>query len=325
MDDLSVDLRTWTPVHVAIRSGPPTILWARLDSPPHDPFFELDAERAMRRPFNALFARRTPLDVLDALGDEPAAHPPTGFVFHQSRAGSTLIARMLMQLAASVVFSEAQPLDALLHLRRHVPDAVPPRRLRALLSALARPHGASGHVFVKWHAWHALELPFLRSAFPDVPWVFAFREPRALLESQARGAGTEVMPGTVDPRLLGITDPAELTSDDYGSRFLAAVAEAALRESTDAGAFVDYATLPDAVLTQVLPRFGIVPTAAETEAMHAVTARDAKQPGLAFVPRPLGTDSEREALARRWLDPLYVRLLARADRLRLLRRDRDRE
>ncbi|HTW82590.1 MAG TPA: hypothetical protein VMD91_00825 [Candidatus Sulfotelmatobacter sp.] len=311
MDRLTADLRGWTPVHLAIRSGPPTITWARLGGPPRQPFFELDADRAMRRPFNAVFAVRTPLDVLDALVDDAAAHLPAGFVFHQSRAGSTLIARMLMQLDGAVVLSEAQPLDALLHLRRHVPDAVTPRRLHAMLHALARPAGERARTFVKWGAWHALELPVLRAVFPAVPWVFAFREPRALLESQARQLGPEAVPGTIDPRLLGITDPAELAGEDYVPRFLAALAESALREDAEPGAFVDYAELPEAVFAQVLPRFGITPTAGETAAMRAVTSRDAKQPSVAFAPRALDADPERDAWARRWLDPLYVRLRTR--------------
>jgi hypothetical protein len=316
VDELTPDLRAWTPVHVAIRSGAPTILWARVDDLSADPFFEQAADRAMRQPFNALFARRTPLGVLDALGDDAAASEPAGFVFHQSRSGSTLIARMLMQLADVVVLSEAQPLDALLHLRRHVPDAVTPRRLRAMIYALTRAFGDRRRVVVKWNGWHALELPFLRSAFAHVPWVFAFREPRGLLESQERMLGPEAMPGTVDPRLLGITDPAELAADDYVARFLAALAEAALRERIDPGAFVDYASLPETVFTQILPRFGISPSTAETAAMRAATARDAKQPSAAFAPREIAADPDRDATARRWLDPLYVQLRARAAAIR---------
>jgi hypothetical protein len=316
MDELTPDLRAWTPVHVAIRSGPPTILWARIDGPPREPFFESDADRAMRQPFNALFARRTALDVLDEIEDQAPENAPAGFVFHQSRSGSTLIARMLMELEDVVVLSEAQPLDALLHLRRHVPDAVTPQRVRAMIHALARPARTRRRVVVKWNGWHALELPFLHSAFADVPWIFAFREPRGLLESQERMLGPEAMPGTIDPRLLEITNPAELAADDYVARFLAALAQAALRESADAGAFLDYATLPDAVFAQVLPRFGIEPSKAEAAAMRAVTARDAKQPSAAFAPRNLAADPDRDAMARRWLDPLYVQLRTRAAAIR---------
>jgi hypothetical protein len=312
MDRLAAGLRAWTPVHVAIRSEPPTILWARLDGAPRDPFFEQSAERAMRRPFNALFARRTPLDVLDALAEEPAP-PPAGFVFHQSRAGSTLIARMLMRLDDAVVLSEPQPFDALLRLRRERPDAVPAHRLRAMLHALARPH-AGARRFVKWHAWHALELPFVRAAFPDVPWIFVFREPREMLASHERAVGAEAVPGNLDPRALGIADVAELSAPDYPARFLAAVAGAALGENGEGGTFLDYASLPDSVFTEVLPRFGVVPSAAETEAMRAVTADDAKQPEAAFVPRAVRPDPARDEAARRWLDEPYAALQVRASR-----------
>src|SRR5947208_3470516 len=52
-----------------------------------------------------------------ALLDEPGpALEPDGFVFHQSRCGSTLAARMLGALPRSTSVSEAPPIDSILQL-----------------------------------------------------------------------------------------------------------------------------------------------------------------------------------------------------------------
>ena len=173
----------------------PVVDWAIVDGPFREPFFEQTADRAMQHPFNQVFTRSTPLRALEALHAQEPGIAPTGFVFHMSRCGSTLIAQMLAQLSATIVLSEAQPLDALLRLRQQgVDEEALIGWLRAMVSALGRPRFGEQRLFVKFHAWHVLELPLIARAFPGVPWVFVFREPRAVLRSHARIAGAEADP-----------------------------------------------------------------------------------------------------------------------------------
>src|SRR5947209_13142624 len=72
------------------------------------PFFQDSILEALRHPYRALFQRQTPIA---ALGDVDALSP-TGFIFHMSRCGSTLVAQMLASSRRNVVISEASPLDA---------------------------------------------------------------------------------------------------------------------------------------------------------------------------------------------------------------------
>ena len=240
LDSLSAAaLAAWTPVRVR-ETG--EIDWALIDEPFTEPFFEQTADRAMRHPFNLAFARRTPLAVLDELHARAPSLAPAGFVFHMSRCGSTLIAQMLSRLSATIVLSEPQPLDALAKLHgRGFGEAVLIRWLRAMLSAIAASDRGERRVFVKFHAWHVRELPFIARAFPGVPWIFVFREPRAVLRSQARNPGAEVM---------RFADGAGL---EYTARVLAEFCNAALcYAGLGRSAFVEYATLPDAVTTDVV-------------------------------------------------------------------------
>ncbi|HEY0380808.1 MAG TPA: hypothetical protein VGC72_01175 [Candidatus Elarobacter sp.] len=310
------NLADWTPVRAGLQSGG-HIVWARLDEPFTEPFFEQTADRAMRRPFNQIFARRTSLAALDDAATRAPAIPPSGFIFHMSRCGSTLIAQMLAGLPSAVVLSEPQPLDALIRLRRgapNLPEETLLRWFRGMVSALGRPRRGEQRLFVKFHAWHVLELPFIARAFPGVPWLFVFREPRAVLRSQARNAGPELLAGMIDPAYLGIQDPAELASPDYGARVVASFCDAALRHrAVGRGMFVDYAALPGAVTSHVSEFFALPRSAADTQRMHEAALRDTK--AALTAPRlhaPQDGAATVEHMAATWLDAPYAALRALA-------------
>ncbi len=319
MDSIATEqLAGWTPVRVRLKSG--EIDWALVDAPLSEPFFEQSAELAMQHPFNLAFARRTPLAALDALSAHATGAAPAGFVFHMSRCGSTLVAQMLARLTATIVLSEPQPLDALLRLRgRGVDDDTLIRWFRAMANALAQPRGREQRLFVKFHAWHVLELPFIARAFPGVPWTFVFREPRAVLRSQVRSPGAEVVLGTIDPAYLRLDYAAgyAMKSGEYAACAVAAFCGAALRYAgTGRSAFVEYAALPDAVFSEVLPFFGVHAAEAEAARMRDAARLDTKDAGAAFRARGEDADApdEIERLAAAWLDTPYAALRAAASR-----------
>lgn len=316
----AASLAAWTPVRVYANGAEPLVEWALVGEPFRDPFFEQTADRTMRHPFNELFALRTSASELEAAYASDPGLAPSGFVFHMSRCGSTLVSQMLATLRASIVLSEPQPVDALLRLRRRMTDLGQEEKLagwlRALVGALGRPHAGERHLFVKFHAWHVLELPFIARAFPGVPWAFVFREPRAVLRSQAKSVGAELVAGTIDPAYLdldGATAHA-LPPDEYGARVLAAFCAAALHGARLGRArFVDYAALPDAVPAELLDFFGVPPADRDEERMRAVAGLDPKSAGAAFRPAPDAAHEEgaTDQLASRWLDGAYAALRAR--------------
>ncbi len=320
MDSLSAaGLAAWTPVRVYAGDGEPAVEWALIGEPLRDPFFEQTADRAMSRPFNELFARRTPMGELEASYASDPGLAPSGLVFHMSRCGSTLIAQMLASLRGAVVLSEPQPIDALLRLRRAMTARGEEEKLagwlRALVGALGRPHFGERHLFVKFHAWHVLELPFIARVFPGVPWTFVFREPRAVLRSQAKSTGAELVAGTIDPAYLDLDAASAhaLPADEYGARVLAAFCRAALADAGPGRArFVDYAALPDVVPTELLEFFGVPASDADAERMLGVARHDTKgTAGAAFRPASeLREEGSLDQLASRWLDGAYAALVA---------------
>ena len=310
-------LRAWTPTRVRANGAEPLVEWAIVDEPFADPFFEQTLERAMQHPFNRVFAQRTPIDALEILAALEPGLAPDGFIFHMSRCGSTLVAQMLAAVSSTIVLSEAQPLDALLALRsaRTCDDEQLVRWLRATVSVLARPRLGERRLFVKFNAWHVLELPLIARAFPGVPWIFLYREPREVLRSHARSPGAEAIAWTIDPAYFGIDRAAApfIPQDEFGARAVAAFCDAALRHaSVGRSRFVEYSELPDAVFTELFDFFGVVPPQGSLDRVRAVAERDAKNPGAAFRRDPERAAPEIDRLAERWLDPLYAALRAAA-------------
>jgi hypothetical protein len=303
-------LRDRTPAFVGRYATEPKVDWALVDGRFTDPFFGQTIDRAMAHPFNAVFACRTGLD---ALGEVHAAHPgltPAGFIFHLSRCGSTLVAQMLAAREAVRVLSEPQPLDAVI--RRSDPSG-DGRLVREMVSVLGRPCAGERDYVIKVAAWHVFALPLIRRAFPDVPFVFVFREPRAILASQEKIRGAELIPGDVDPAHAGLTaeEAAHMATDEYGARMLAAIARAALRHAASGRwLFVDYAELPDAVERRVLPFFGLSADRTDRERMQRASLRDTKADVLTAATSAGGgrLHARVDALAARFLDEPYAAL-----------------
>ena len=153
----------------------------------------------------------TPLDALAELQAADPGLPPTGFIFHMSRCGSTLVAQLLAALPQNIVISEAGPVDAVLRANWYDPNITSAQRiawLRALLSAYARPRHGEQHFYVKFDSWHTLELPLIQAAFPDVPWIFLYRDPVQVLVSHQRQRGSQMVPDLLPPQWLGLDPPA---------------------------------------------------------------------------------------------------------------------
>jgi hypothetical protein len=272
----------WMPVKVLFRDGQALAEWIwpgarRLT----EPFFEESVRAARRNPFTAQFRREMPLEAADAT----EALSPTGFIFHMSRCGSTLVAQMLAALDRTVVISEAPPVDDVIRAPLMLPElsrAQQIRWLRQVIRALGqRRSGGESLYFVKLDAWHIHHLPLFCEAFPAVPWVFVQRRPEEVIASQLRRPGMPGLPGALDPRLLGLRleDVTSLSREQWCSRVTGGFLEAAGAFRNDPrGLFVDHAQLPDAVWGPMARHFGVRFNDEEITRMRERARFDAKTP-----------------------------------------------
>lgn len=284
----------WTPVKVSFRDGEAVAECIYTGSFRFtEPFFQDSVTVAKRNPFTAMFRREMPLDAADSL--DPLA--PTGFIFHMTRCGSTLIAQMLASLDRAVVIAEAAPLDDVLQAGLTISDLPRERQvgwLRQIVAALGqRRGGAESLYFLKLDAWHIRHMALIREAFPDVPWIFVERRIEDVIASQLRQPGLPALPGAMDPRILGLRFEDILTPDreHWCRRVLSSFLEAAAAFRSDAsGLFVDYSELPEAVWGRVASHFGVRFSETEVAQMRETARFDAKNPQQLFQPLPAAGD-----------------------------------
>ncbi|MDB5678680.1 hypothetical protein [Sphingomonas bacterium] len=279
----------WLPTRSVPHANPPAFDWAWFgDAPLREPMYEDSVRNAAALPFNRMFRTRTSLDALigDAAHHDVAA--PSGFVFHMSRCGSTLAGRMLMAVPGHAVASEPEPLDAVIQWATLSGASHDDRvaALRAIVGALGRDRTVGQRrFFIKFDAWHALALPLIRAAFPDVPWIFLYRDPVEVIMSHQAEPGLHYVPGVLPPALIGI-DTADSTSPaDYTARILARICGAAVDHwPLGGGLAVRFDDIYAAMTTTVPAHFGFRTEADERAAMTAATAVDAKRPSAPFTP-----------------------------------------
>lgn len=319
------DLRGWIPVDIyRATSGQPSDLmpefmvdWCYLGEERFtDPFFQQTIEWRLRHPFHLLFRPQTPIEILSDLIERQPGVPPTGFIFHLSRCGSTLISRMLAALPQNVVLSEPPPIDNLL--RAHLADEQRLTFLRGLVNALGQPRrGDERHFFIKFDSWSVVDLPLIARAFPDVPWLFVYREPVEVMVSHARQRGPQTFPGMLDPQWFGL-DPATLFGmdfDEYCARFLGRVCGAALEHRhIGAGRLVNYRELPAAVYELLSGHFHVELTPGERDLLAQAAQLNAKNPILPFTAdieeKQKRASPRLRELAEEWVNPLYLQLEA---------------
>jgi hypothetical protein len=311
------DLLGWTPTRWLEGPTGPSIEWRQLGRLRlADPFFEDTVRKALGDRERGLPRKHTTVQRLGEFSEALPGIRPNGFIFHLSRCGSTLVSQMLAAVPTTILVSEAPPIDAIL--RAPVGDEERVRWLRWMIGALGqRRLGTEQALYVKVDSWHMPELPLFRRAFPDVPWIFVYREPLEVLVSHAQRRGMHMVPGLIDTSRLGV-DPGifpGVSLDAYGSHVLAAICEAALRGYAGGGGrLVNYRELPAWVEEELAPWFGLDLSATDREAMHRAAMFRAKRPGEPF--RSDSADKVRRAtpalrvLAETIVGGVYLRLEA---------------
>jgi len=311
-------LRDWVPFKFSVTRSEPLVDWCNLGLARFiEPFFEDTIAQSMRLPFNLVFQQQTSIDVLKEVANGTDIVPPTGFIFHMSRCGSTLITQMLAEFEENIVISEAPPIDSVISSRNDsASDDSVKLWLQWMVAAFGRRRsGAEKHYFIKFDAWNTLDLDLIAGVFPTVPSLFVYRNPVEVLASQLREPGMHVVPGFLEKRLpqLNVTAALEMSREEYCARILAEICEPAVaRAQAGPMLLVNYEELPNAVFDRIASHFNLAFEPAEISAMLDKTRFNAKRPQLFFEAdtetkkREVSDDARR--VAETLVDPIYNRL-----------------
>jgi len=185
---------------------------------------------------------------LGGQGGRPALEP-SGFVFHLSRSGSTLISNALQTAPGALVLSEPEILAEVL--------ARAPSLLRDVLEVFGSSNYHT-HMVVKWQSAMVVHARRLAELFPTTPLVVAYRDPADILAAHfyedKPQCAAQYRPGDKLGEASAMLPGGK--GEDAGRRCvarLAATMDAALALEA---AFIDYSALPGAI-DDIAARFGL--------------------------------------------------------------------
>jgi hypothetical protein len=190
-----------------------------------------------------------------------------------------MLANALKCLDGSIVVSEASSIDKLV--ARFITDAVDDRKkqvlysvvLRGVVQALGQRHyGGERRFFVKFSCCSTAQLERIQRIWPDVPWVFLYREPVETIVSNLN-----TMPEwLVDPdrRVLStitgvaIEEINLMSAEELCARSIGRFYFVAQRLANEKSLLLNYSQLSISTLLQVLQFFLVDPTPKEIEAIE---------------------------------------------------------
>lgn len=308
------------PVDAVVVNGRPGLLWLDMTGVTlTEPFFQQTVERAKTE--NNRRELFTEFDVVLQVEKVLDSVPPTGFIFHSSRCGSTLLANACRAITDSIVLSEANAIDKLV--ARFITDATDKVKeslysvfLRGVVHVLGqRRTGREQHLFIKFSCCSFAQIERIRRIWPHVPWVFLYRDPVETIVSNI----ADVPPWLIDDDrrvLASITgtspeEVAEMRLEELCARTIGSFYSLAHRLANDAAILLNYNQLSLPVIFDVLRVFNISPSAEEMETIARDNRNYSKESSgtRAFVAdaeakQKLASDLIRE-MAERWASGPY--------------------
>ena len=318
------NLRGWLPVDAVVVDGRPGLWWMEMaDVSFSEPFFQhtVDRAKADGTKRRELF---TEFDVLLQLEKKLDSVPPTGFIFHSSRCGSTLVANACRAIGDSIVLSEPNAIDKLI--ARFFTDSTDSVKaslysvfLRGVVHALGqRRRSNEQHLFIKFACTSFAQLERITRIWPHVPWLFLYRDPIETIVSNVNDPPTWLTDDDwrVLASITGATpsEVAKMTIAERCARSISSFYTHAYDLANERGLLLNYNELSVPVISNVLKFFKVSPSAQELEAIARASGVYAKEisgtrPFVAdaAAKQKLASDQIRE-IAARWAEEPYQRL-----------------
>lgn len=145
------------------------------------------------------------------------ALPPTSFIFHVSRCGSTLLSQAFSDPGENIVIAEAPLLDEILRANEkdtQISAATRESWFRSALHLMGQKRNFKENSYIiKLDSWHIHFYDTLRAWFPQTPFFFLYRRPDEVIASHEKKRGIHTVPGMVNPALLRTEEPAYYQGD----------------------------------------------------------------------------------------------------------------
>jgi hypothetical protein len=270
------ELKGWMPVDAVVVDGRPGLAWLNMEGVEFaEPFFKQTLAR-LKSQHPELRERFTEFDTLLQLENTFDSVEPTGFIFHSSRCGSTLLANACRAIEGAVVLSEPPAVDKLV--ARFITDVDDDGTKEKLYSIFLRGvvkvlgqhrRGDEQHLFVKFACCSVSQIERIRRIWPRVPWIFLYRDPVETIVSNMQNLPAWLL--DEDRRVLASIvggSPAEaaaMSVEELCARAIGSFYASAHRVANDRALLLNYNQLSLAEIANALTFFGVTPATAEIE------------------------------------------------------------
>jgi hypothetical protein len=279
---ISATLANWIPYKLSFEEGKPYCEWMNMGEEDFtEPFF--DDTIARRRKLNNL-ARKSlsSIDILPQWSNELESIPPSAFIFHVSRCGSTLASQLLALDRTNIVLSEVPFFDALLRSGEQIPAQL----LQSAIALYAPEKEYRKHLFIKTDSWHIFFYKQIRELYPQVPFILLYRRPDEVVRSQQKQRGMHAIPGMIEPALLGFKENEiqHMHVDEYIGHVLDKYFQAFLEilKNDRLAIPINYNEGPIAMVEKIAQATGIVINSDTMEKVKDRAQYHAKHPKLFF-------------------------------------------
>jgi len=275
-------LANWIPYKLSFSEGLPYCEWLNTGNEDFtEPFFD-DTIAKCRQYNNRSHKSISSLDVLPQWSAEIESIPPSVFIFHVSRCGSTLASQLLALDRSNIVLSEVPFFDALLRANKTIPQQL----LKAAIAFYARVKNDRKRLFIKTDSWHIFFYKQLRELYPQTPFILLYRRPDEVMRSQQKRSGMHAIPGLIEPALLGFAEDEVqyMNQHEYLGRLLEKYLQA-FEQILSADAFaipVNYNEGPIAMVEKIAAVTGMPIGLGEMERIKARAMYHAKYPDQVF-------------------------------------------
>lgn len=218
---------------------------------------------------NQFITPKTALSSLDIQAQAVQSITPTGFIFHLSRCGSTLLSGCLSELETTSVFSESPVLTEIL-LDQTLDETGQQQYLQHLINLQASAFPARPNIVIKWNAWDIFRWKSIRAIYPQVPVIFLVRNPVEILASHQRSAGRHMSgdPSLADYHPVFTVCEQGVTPLEFRMSVLACMMQKMHTFCDDPLTMkIDYAQLNSQRIHDVAVYFGLAPSAVEKMCM----------------------------------------------------------
>jgi lysine-specific demethylase/histidyl-hydroxylase NO66 len=263
----------WLPIKLTL-APKASVKWMYFgDEPLAEPFFAQSVAR-----IRSSARTRSRVTSITALSRIDESIVPSGFIFHISRCGSTLLSNALRKAEETIVISEAQPIGEAIAAWESEPVAgldTPGSRdelLKGVIRAFGQPRNGATNTVIKFSSWNILHLAVLRRLWPSVPVVILIRDPLEVMVSSL-----EQPPGwmrfkrmpSLAGRRFGWSEEAVATMVDerFCAKAIGSFLNAASENLGPSCRILDYADLSKDTILWIADFFGIsglIPEALET-------------------------------------------------------------